>query len=290
MSAPAALAVIAALASATPGFSVPFLNPTENGGHVVVAADVGRVRAVPTLLDTGDAAPYAIVLSPSLSARAGARPASRWFTTNGAIGSAAITFRTVTLDRVRLGSLVLRRPSAADSPAVDTASRGLSLGFRAVIGSVFLSRHRVAIDYTARRVTFDGPAPRAAPVPFVFARSRPAVIVQVRVNGAGPFAFVLDTGAGSTVLSSAAARTAGVARGRSVALYGAGGRAAGSLATVREIAVGSARRRTMHVVISDALHGAEQAVGTRLDGVLGASFFGDRRLTIDYPQKKVWIE
>ena len=290
MSAAAALAVIAALASATPGFSVPFLNAAGNGGHVIVATDVGRVRSVPTLLDTGDAAPYAIVLSPSLSARAGARPASRSFTTNGGIGSAPITFRSVTLDRVRLGRLELRRPSAADSPAIDTASHGLSLGFRAVIGSVFLSNHRVAIDYPARRVTFDGLSPRVAPVTFVFARTRPAVIVRVRVNGAGPFAFVLDTGAGSTVLSTATARAAGVTRGRSVALLGAGGSAAGALATARELAVGTTTRRMMRVVVSDALRGAEQAVGTRLDGILGATFFGDRRLTIDYPQRKVWIE
>jgi hypothetical protein len=148
----------------------------------------------------------------------------------------------------------------------------------------------VAIDYPRARVTFDGTVPAAVPVQVEFAPRRPAVIVQVTVNGAGPFAFVLDTGAAATILSTGVARRAGLIPGRAVSLSGGGGRARGVGAVAREISAGGTRRRAMRVVVADVLDLASAETGMRLDGILGAPFFARGVLTIDYPRRAMWID
>ena len=66
----------------------------------------------------------------------------------------------------------------------------------------------------ARFRQYEGQSPEAArvsrlPSPVSFRESGRGLIVRAWVNGAGPFDFALDTGAGATILSS---RAAGAAR------------------------------------------------------------------------------
>ena len=277
-----------AIAQAPARFSVPFHAGSD--GLVLLDAELDGIRAVRTLLDTGDAAPYAVLIGPALSARAGLQPTGGHRTSRAEIGSVPAAFRSVAVGSFRLGAIRLERPSAADSPAVETASGASGRRFEAVIGGVFLRDHRVSIDYVHARVTFDGAVPTTAAVRFVTAPGRPAVIVRATVNGAGPFALVLDTGATVTILSTSTARRAGLRLGRPVALYGGGGRARGVRSLAREIRVGSARRSGARVVVADVLGPANAEAGTALEGVLGAPFFAGRRLTIDYPRGVLWIE
>jgi hypothetical protein len=275
-------------ADAPASFSVPF--HAGNDRLVLLDADVDGVHSVRTLLDTGDAAPYAILIGPALSARVGARPTGARRTSRAEIGSVPVTFRSVVLRSFGLGAMRLERPTAADSPAVETASGRGARRFDAVIGGVFLRDHRVSIDYVRARVTFDGAVPATPPLHFVLAPRRPVLVVHVTVNGAGPFGFVLDTGAAVTILSTSAARRAGLALGRPAALYGAGGRARGVRSIAREIRAGRTHQRAVTLIVADVLGAASAEAGMPLDGILGAPFFAGGRLTIDYPRRAVWID
>jgi hypothetical protein len=294
--APPAIAAVLAFAAlsgpsraeAPASFSVPFHAGSDR--LVLLDADVDGVHWVRTLLDTGDATPYAVLIGTALSARVGARPTGGRRTSRAEIGSVPVTFRSVVFRSFRLGAIRLERPSAADSPAVETASGTGARRFDAVIGGVFLRDHRVSIDYVRARVTFDGAVPSAPPVRFVLAPGRPAAVVRATVDGAGPFALVLDTGAAVTILSTSAARRAGLRLGRAARLNGAGGSADGLRSVAREIRVGSTRRLAVHVIVADVLGPASAEAGMKLDGIVGAPFFAGGRLTIDYPRRAVWID
>ena len=284
-----ALASVASAAGAedAASFSLPF--HAGRDGFVLIDANVNGLYPVRTLLDTGDAAPYVVLMTPALSARAGARPTGIKLRSRAAIGPAAVAYRSVALRSFAIGSLTLTRPAAADSPAVARVSGEGQRRFDAVVGGVFLRDHRVAIDYVRARVTFDGPLPQGPPLRFELAPRRPAVIVQATVNDAGPFTFVLDTGAGATILSRRAARLAGLRAGRPVSLYGGGGRMHGYRAVADAIRAGSTERSAVAVVVADVLGPASAETGRRLDGILGAPFFAGGVLTIDYPRRAVWI-
>lgn len=96
------------------------------------------------------------------------------------------------------------------------------------------------------------------------------LIVRVWVNDEGPFDFALDTGAGSTILSTRVAQAARVtvASSRTVNLSGlSGARGAAHEATVRSIAVGDARNYLPghgSTIVADSLP-------SDLDGVLDPS-------------------
>jgi predicted aspartyl protease len=109
------------------------------------------------------------------------------------------------------------------------------------------------------------------------------LIVKTWVNGAGPFDFALDTGAGATVLSS---RAAGAARvevesgGRSVTLGGLSGATRGGAlkAFVRTLALGSRE----NAVPARGLFVVARGLPEDVDGVLDPSeAFGSLGFTID---------
>src|SRR6185436_6793054 len=105
------------------------------------------------------------------------------------------------------------------------------------------------------------------------------------VNGAGPFDFALDTGAGATILSSRAASAARVeveAGGRGITLGGLSGasRAGAPKAFVRTLALGSRENN----VSARGLFVVAPGLPENVDGVLDPSeAFYPLGFTIDMP-------
>jgi predicted aspartyl protease len=111
--------------------------------------------------------------------------------------------------------------------------------------------------------------------------AQPLIILPTRVNGAGPFDFILDTGAGTSLLSAELAqqlkvKVLGTKEGQS-----AGGKISVSLAKVDSMAVGQAKIDEVEVGIVDLSHIAK-AIGTKVDGDVGYNFLKHFRVTIDY--------
>src|SRR2546423_2795472 len=94
-----------------------------------------------------------------------------------------------------------------------------------------------------RDATISNNATRTLPAPVRFREDAGrGLLVRAWVNGAGPYVFAVDTGAGGTIISERVAAEAkvGFVSGRSVpisGLSGAGG-GRGQEASVREIALG----------------------------------------------------
>lgn len=123
-------------------------------------------------------------------------------------------------------------------------------------------------------------APAAVTVPMSLLRTRHAV-VSVRLNDRGPFRLILDTGSPLTVVSGRAAAAAGLvteAEARRPTLMGMRGSH-----RVRRVSVGGVTVTDLDVVVLD--HPVIQAldrVDGPVDGIVGYTFFGRFRTTLDY--------
>ena len=122
-----------------------------------------------------------------------------------------------------------------------------------------------------------------ARIPFRLAGGeQPLILLPVQVNGQGPFEFILDTGAGPTLLANELADSLGVARGEAKEAMGAGGGLSVSLATLDSLTIGSERFEDVPVAITD-LSAIAGAIRARVDGDLGHSVLRHFIVTLDYP-------
>ena len=125
-------------------------------------------------------------------------------------------------------------------------------------------------------------SPNSAKVKFRLAGgAQPLILVPVKVNGEGPFDFIFDTGAGTSLLSSDLAKQLGVKVVGSKEGQSAGGKVSVSLAKVESLGVGDAKLEDVDVGIVDLSH-IGKTIGARIDGDLGYNFLKHFRLTIDY--------
>jgi predicted aspartyl protease len=119
--------------------------------------------------------------------------------------------------------------------------------------------------------------------------AQPLILLPVKVNDRGPFEFILDTGAGTSLLSTELAkqlelRVIGSKEGQS-----AGGKVAVSLARVDSLVIGETRLDDVDVGIVDLSH-IGRTVDTKIDGDLGYNFLKHFRVTIDYRDSELRLD
>src|SRR5437773_1077787 len=111
--------------------------------------------------------------------------------------------------------------------------------------------------------------------------AQPLILVPVHVNDRGPFDFILDTGAGTSLLASDVAKQLELKTISSKEGQSAGGKVSVSLAKVDSLAAGEAKLGDVDVGIVDLSH-IGKSIGARIDGDLGYNFLKHFRVTIDY--------
>jgi predicted aspartyl protease len=119
--------------------------------------------------------------------------------------------------------------------------------------------------------------------------AQPLVLLPVRVNEEGPFEFIFDTGAGTSLVSPDLAKRLRLAVLGSKEGQTAGGKVSVSLAKIHSLAVGSAKLIDVDVGIVD-LSQIEEAVKAKIFGDLGYNFLRHFRVTIDYRQHEIRFE
>ena len=129
-----------------------------------------------------------------------------------------------------------------------------------------------------------------AGIPFRISLRRPLMMLDVEVNGFGPFNFVLDTGASFCVLTPDTARAAGVLRAAKIpTAIGAGGRVNAGLAKLRTLRLGPHEARNLEVALI-SLDEVEKHVGVKVAGLIGYNFLKKYIVTIDYPARRLWLK
>jgi predicted aspartyl protease len=119
------------------------------------------------------------------------------------------------------------------------------------------------------------------------------ITVDAKVNGEGPFNFVVDTGASHTVISIPTAEKLRLytsslgccesATGRSA--QGAGGPVATRAATVESVEVGDTEAKNVEVALIDLT-----SLDNNWDGIIGYTFMKDFKVIIDYPKQNILFE
>ena len=116
-----------------------------------------------------------------------------------------------------------------------------------------------------------------------------ALVVPVHINGAGPFDFVLDTGATFTCIDEglrdelalpASDGPAGIGMG-----VGSSGRI--EIATVDSMQVGTARAVEVSVCVLDLQQ--FRTAGIEMQGLLGLNFLKEFRVTLDFERAVVTL-
>jgi hypothetical protein len=169
--------------------------------------------------------------------------------------------------------MLARKASAILIALVVTTWAVLSAGTAhlSVLAQASRIQQTLSGDATRNNVTRDS-VTRTLPAPVRFREeSGRGLIVRAWVNGAGPYAFALDTGAGGTIISQRVASEAkvGFVSGRNVPISGLSGAEGGTAreGVVRDIALGDRSNQLPGrgtVLVTDALP-------LDLDGVLDPS-------------------
>lgn len=119
-------------------------------------------------------------------------------------------------------------------------------------------------------------------VTFRFAGSKQALILlPVFVDGRGPYSFVLDTGAESTVVSNELADALALPPGEKQDGRGAAGKMTLVKSELSSLTVGQETLESFPVSVTD-LSFLGRAMGEQVDGALGQSFLRHFAMTLDY--------
>lgn len=118
---------------------------------------------------------------------------------------------------------------------------------------------------------------------------QPLILLPVCVNDRGPFDFILDTGAGTSLLSSELAKQLEVRVIGSKEGQSAGGKVSVSLAKVDALVVGETKLEDVDVGVVDLSH-IGKTVGAKIDGDLGYNFLKHFRVTINYRDCELRLE
>lgn len=116
--------------------------------------------------------------------------------------------------------------------------------------------------------------------------AQPLILLPVEVNGEGPFEFILDTGAGTSLLSTELGKKLKVKVLGSKEGQSAGGTVSVSLAKLNSLAVGGARLEDFDVGLVDLSH-IGNTIGAKIDGDLGYNFLKHYRISLDYRKNEI---
>jgi predicted aspartyl protease len=127
-------------------------------------------------------------------------------------------------------------------------------------------------------------------VPFRLAgAAQPLILLPVSINSTAPREFILDTGAGTTLLTPEFARELNVTVTGTKEGQTAGGKVAAQLGRVDSIAVGRALQWEVDVAIVD-LSQLSNAVGAKIHGDLGYNFLKHFRVTLNFRSNELRLQ
>src|SRR5712692_649127 len=180
-----------------------------------------------------------------------------------------------------------------DVGIVDLAQIGKTIGAKidGDLGYNFLKHFRVTIDYRDCEIRFDDPkrvesfgrsAKTEAPIRLA-SPAKPLILVDVHANGRGPFQFAIDTGTSTGAISPEFAKQLGVQSSPAGPVTSGGAHVGVTAGKMQSFQIGGAKIDNMAVVVADFFAMLSDAIGAKLDGIIGYNFLRNYKVVIDYP-------
>ena len=193
-------------------------------------------------------------------------------------------------DSLALGDV---RIDDVDLGIVDLAHVGKTIGAKidGDLGYNFLKYFRVTINYRDCEIRFDDPkrveafgraAKTAVPIRLA-SPAKPLLLIDVQLNGRGPFQFAIDTGTSTTAITPQLANELGILSSPIGAGTTAGAHVDVRAGNIESFQLGDAKIDNMTVVVADFFEMLSAAIGAKLDGVVGYNFLRNYKVAIDYP-------
>ncbi|MBY8996368.1 MAG: aspartyl protease family protein [Candidatus Thorarchaeota archaeon] len=164
-------------------------------------------------------------------------------------------------------------------------------GRQGVLGYTTLKHCTMSLSYNRQRFklsrTDSGTTDNDADwSPFEYVNDSHLVGVPVLINGQGPYNFVVDTGAGNTVMTPNLAELLGIeAKAVHGIARGVGGDVELKLAGLETLSVGSAQITNSQVVVLDLSKVSPK--GNLIEyGIIGYDFLKNFETILDYPRKQ----
>jgi predicted aspartyl protease len=179
-----------------------------------------------------------------------------------------------------------------DLGIVDLAHVGKTIGAKidGDLGYNFLKHFRITINYRDCGIRFDDPkrvesfGRGAKTVPIRLASpAKPLLLIDVRLNGRGPFQFAIDTGTSMTAITPQLANELGISGSPIDTGTTAGAQVDVRAGNIESFQLGGAKIDNMTVVVADFFEMLSNAIGAKLDGIVGYNFLRNYKVAIDYP-------
>ena len=158
-----------------------------------------------------------------------------------------------------------------------------------VFGFTTLKRCTMSLSYANERFKLHkGKSQRDLKwIPYEYLHDSHLIGVPVRINGDGPYDFVLDTGAGGTVVSPELAKKLGLdVQNMQGIARGLGGDVQLQMAKINSLSVGDSEITNSQVVVLDSSKVSPK--GKLIEnGIIGYDFLRNFETVIDYPSKQI---
>jgi predicted aspartyl protease len=270
---------------------IPFRMVGGEQWLMVAKARIQGSEPLDCAIDTG--ASHCVLL-PEVAARLGVH-ADDMRVASGA--GRALEVRLGRADMVSVGAAVAKDVAIIVTDELRRIGRAIGHPIAGNLGHSFLGGFRMGVDYAAGMLELlseDEPEdtrPARAELEFHLAHpSKPLIMIPVGVGGRMA-QFALDTGASISVISPEIADRCAIETTNMPNLTGGGGLAVTAAAgVIAELAVGEVKLSQVHVAVAEFIDMLSDAIGTRIDGILGANVLRRFRLVIDYPRQRLRLE
>jgi predicted aspartyl protease len=183
-----------------------------------------------------------------------------------------------------------------DVGIVDLSQIGKTVGAKidGDLGYNFLKHFRITLDYRRSEIRFDDPkrlesTGRSTAVTEVAMRlaspAKPLILVDVLVNGCGPFQFAIDTGTSTTAITPELAKQLSLASSPIGPVTTGGAPVDVTAGTLESFQIGGARIDNLTVIVADFFAMLSNAIGAQLDGIVGYNFLQNYKVALDYPNE-----
>lgn len=257
---------------------------------LLVPATAGDGEPLTVVVDTGATPPFPLIVSEALAKRLGLSLEAGETAATPAIGPRPPTLRKTQVPRFTMGPISLSDVPAIATEAVDRLAASIGRPVDAIVGHAFLKELTFSVDYGAKLIDFTAaPGADSEAISFTLGPKKPVMVVTATVNGKGPFAMELDTGAMASSATPKLAEQAAIDVRGSGRMSGPGGDIP---VHYGHASVGFAGRtaEAQQFAISEAIERIAQETGAPIEGIIGARFFAGTRVTIAYPDGKMWVE
>jgi predicted aspartyl protease len=255
---------------------------------VVFEASINRGQPARFVLDSGNGA--GLILAESYACTLGLTSKSKKVPKTAFMvgGDGPAQYAVARVESLRIGEFEVVPGKVTISGLIDDLNRAIKAETAGNIGHGILKDFAVRLDYGAKTLTLvKEPVPQPG-ISFDLARGS-IIVVDVTVDGRGPFRMVLDTGASATVFSPVLAQSVGIELREKTSLLGAGGHIE-SFKAEASVVVGDVSSGPLDVFVSDFFEGLSKATETQIDGVVGYDFLRSHTVTLDYPNRTLRLD